>query len=53
MNPARVFVGSVIDFNEGRQLLIGAHDEALSLAAMGVSNPDRSPLESTAKTQPN
>jgi hypothetical protein len=45
MNPARVSsVEGVIDFNKGRQLLIGAHDEALSLAVMGVSNPDRSPL---------
>jgi hypothetical protein len=27
-----------------RQLFIGTHDEALSVAAMSVGNPDRSPV---------
>jgi hypothetical protein len=30
-------------FNERRQLFIGSHNEPLSVAAMRVCNPDRSP----------
>jgi hypothetical protein len=39
-------------FYKRRQPFLGLHDVTLSIAAMRVSNPDRSPLESIAATQP-
>jgi len=32
------------EFHQRRQLFIGTHDETLSVAAVCVNNPDRSPL---------
>jgi hypothetical protein len=32
------------EFQKRSQLFIGAHNKALSVAAMRVSNPDRSPI---------
>jgi hypothetical protein len=39
-------------FHKRSQLFISAPNETLSVAAMGVCNPDRAPLQSTAETQP-
>jgi len=33
-----------VGFQKRSQLLIGSHDATLSITAMGVSNPDCSPL---------
>ena len=40
----REFVNRPFQFQKRRQLFIRAHNETLSIAAMRVSNPDRSPL---------
>jgi hypothetical protein len=37
-------VGDSFKLDKRRQLFIGVHNETLSIAAMCVSNPDRSPL---------
>ena len=45
-----------VEFQKRRQLLIPVHNEALSVAAMRVRNPDRSPERvhscNTAQVQP-
>jgi hypothetical protein len=41
-----------LQFHKRSQQFVSVHNETLSIAAMGVNNPDRSPLESTADTQP-
>jgi hypothetical protein len=48
----REFVYRLLQFHKRRQLLIGAHNEALAVAAMRVNNPDRSRSKSRAETQP-
>jgi len=35
----------LFEFDKSRQLFIGSHNETLSVVAMRVSNPDRSPAE--------
>ena len=54
--PARVMVVAIarrFKFQKRSQLFIGTHNEALSVAAMCVCNPDRSPrTESAVETQP-
>jgi hypothetical protein len=44
--PAPVFLSPNrrFKFNESTQLFIGTHNETLSVVAMRVSNPDRSPV---------
>jgi hypothetical protein len=39
-------------FQKRGQLFIGLHNETLSVVAMGVSNPHRSPVGIIAETQP-
>ena len=46
------FVNRPLQFNKRSQLFVGAHNETLSVAAMCVCNPNRSPVESIAETQP-
>ena len=40
-------------FKKRRQLFIRMHDETLSVAAMCVSNPDRSPVDQSLRRSPN
>jgi hypothetical protein len=39
-----LFARDPLKFNENGQLFIRTHNETLSLAAMSVNNPDRSPV---------
>jgi hypothetical protein len=39
-------------FNERGQCFIRPNNETLSMAVMRIGNPDYSPLQSTASTQP-
>jgi hypothetical protein len=36
--------GCVIQFQKRRQLFIGVHNEPLSVTAIGICNPNRSPV---------
>jgi hypothetical protein len=40
----RIAAGRRFKFHERGQLFIGSHNETLSVVAMCVSNPDRSPV---------
>src|SRR4051812_47581244 len=40
------------EFKKRSRLVIGPHDETLSVIAVCVNNSDRRPQESTAETQP-
>jgi hypothetical protein len=41
-----------LKFEKRSQFSVGGDDESLSVVAVCVSNPNRSPIESTAETQP-
>jgi hypothetical protein len=45
-------VGDSFKFEKRCQLFIRAHNETFSVAAMRISNPDRSPLRPTVPTRP-
>jgi hypothetical protein len=40
------------EFDKRTELFVGMHNKAPSVVAMRVNNPDRSPSESSADTQP-
>jgi hypothetical protein len=47
-------VGDSFKLDKRRQLFIGVHNETLSIAAMSVNNPDRSPVATHSRdTAPN
>ena len=51
-NQFAVSANHGFEFQKRSQLFIRVHNETLSVVAMRVNNPDRSPSESIAETQP-